>query len=189
MDAARRLVDARRELAAVIRGELGSSSSSPEDSRKIYAITGHGVQVGLLRGLVDAARGWLSNASASSGRGQSPCTKISFANMPDSPLLDRSRMRIVDDLGVADELASLPSGWERDFEMYMVVMDRMGSRLASLVIPPPGVVEGGNAKFPDEDDADAAPNGSGFEVAGDATLGTGSVVTPSRLKWRDDNEV
>ncbi|KAL9186509.1 hypothetical protein ACHAXT_005747 [Thalassiosira profunda] len=193
--AAQRLVEARRELTEVIRSELQSNSGEEETAgRKLYALTGHGVPGGLLCQLTDAARGWLSHslqetAHARSGEGRphqqllnpsllvrpeggepspSPLTRMSFRNVPNATLLDQSGIRIVDAHGAARTLASLPNEWERDLEMYMVVMDRMGSRLATLANPCPLRLE------PDEVKEDAS-----------ATLGAGSVIMPSQLKQWD----
>lgn len=192
--AAQRLVDARRELMAVIKNELdgGGESSNGEANetmgRKLYSITGHGVPNGLLSQLVDAARGWLTHNGVDGPNQQSSLpphehatsafVKISFANVPNSTLLDQTRIRAVNARGAVGHLTSLPSEWERDFEMYMVVMDRMGSRLASLANVPCGA---------DSDHSDEQnPRDEETEIDTDAATGAaGSVIIPSQLKWWD----
>lgn len=166
VDAAQRLVEARRELTNVIRNELRSLKDS-EPTRKIYAITGHGIPSGLLAQLLDEARGWLLNQHQLTGQNMqslnstaASSVKMLFTNTPNSAMLDESRIRTVNVHGVTTKLASLPSEYERDFEMFMVVMDRVASRAASL----------------------AADNTE--TLVDDALVGTGSFVSPSKLnQW------
>ena len=66
--------------------------------------------------------------------------RISFSNVPNSTLLDRDRIIsiVVDrpDGKTATALAHAPllEEWEHDLEIYMVVMDRMGSRLTAAAM-------------------------------------------------------
>jgi hypothetical protein len=131
-------------------------------TRKLYALTGHCVPDGLLRHFTNVARNWLlrlrNNPSGSSSgfgsdddnRGQrsqqppsvvetqhqkssSPLTNIILlTNSPDSTLLDQNEVQFIDSHGITINAPSFPLEWEYDFEMFMVVMDRMGSRLAAV---------------------------------------------------------
>ena len=131
--------------------------------------------------------------------------RISFSNVPNSTLLDRDRIiSIVVDhpdgtTATALTLASLPEDWEHDLEMYMVVMDRMGSRLtavamaamaASSLPPPTDAVrraavdiygDGGGRRPPDG--GDDSGDGAGLDTTGTTTAG--SIVVPSRLRGWD----
>ena len=230
LDAARRLVDGRRALMDSIRDELlattlaaaaANDDEKEEDEeedddsgdqkrrggRSVRELSGHGVPVGLLRRLSDAARGWLgmrrrrrrrlpslprSTMTTSATRSSryddyddddrddnGGYDRISFTNVPNTTLLDRERISIVnirprgyDDDDDGDKsmtmlLPSLPEEWEHDLEMYMVVMDRIGSRMASVATSALVGIGG-----EDDDDDDGAPGTAG------------SIVTPSRLrKW------
>jgi hypothetical protein len=139
-------------------------------TRKMYALTGHGVPNGLLRHFTNMARSWLrllqinptstilGSHDDNSGHIQQPIStieplhhddvsssspppppmmKILLTNSPKSTLLDQSRVQFIDAHNVTTNAPSFPSEWEYDFEMYMVVMDRMGSRLAAVATPPP----------------------------------------------------
>ncbi len=169
---------------------------------RMYDMTGHGVPVGLLRHLCDAARDWLGmttrrhrhrhrrrksmanppNEDDDGGidgkdhnedRVRRRYDEISFANVPNATLLDTDRIGIVVTAATTGAssshlLPSLPAEWEHDLEMYMVVMDRIGSRMATLamtaVVVDDGDVDG-------DDDIDTRKT-------------TGSIVAPSRLrKW------
>ncbi|KAL3826640.1 hypothetical protein ACHAXA_009081 [Cyclostephanos tholiformis] len=165
---------------------------------RTYDLTGHGVPVGLLRHLCDSARGWLGITTRGQNRRIRPnvtnpprddvngndnddhhdhddgCRRrydrISFANVPNSTLLDTDRIGIVGPatVAVSSHLPSLPVEWEHDLEMYMVVMDRIGSRMAALAM---------TAVVNDYDDGD---NDNDIDPRKTA----GSIVAPSRLrKW------
>lgn len=183
IDAAQRLVWARRELTGLIRAELRAAGDGGRSSaRKIYAVRGHGVPAGLFRRSIEAARGWLALPSAEDSvvrTKRRSLAKISFSNTPNSMMLDQTRIRTQCASGVDAALPPLPGDWEGDFELYMTVMDRMASRLASVAIPPRG---------DESSSVNLAKNGAVAEELSEcnfaATLGTGSIVTPSRLtKW------
>lgn len=152
------------------------------NTRKIYAVMGHGIPRGLLCHLVEVARDWLSyhhhpsddtqsdeqanesTTSQTTNQQSSDNVKLAFTNTLNSTLLHQHTIRTTNTHGVTTTLPSLPNEWDRDFEMYMVMMDRMASRMASLAIPSP---------------SDGMENN-----VDDATLGTGSIVTPSQLtRW------
>mmetsp|Transcript_22127 Transcript_22127/g.48123 ORF Transcript_22127/g.48123 Transcript_22127/m.48123 type:complete len:271 (-) Transcript_22127:8-820(-) len=174
----------------LVRNELRfheqESKSESELTRKIYAMTGHGVPSGLLQQLVDAARGWLQYQHPSTApnlqlqHASSPSKKIMFASTPHSTLLDRDRIMITNTHGTIHAFPSLPKEWEHDFEMYMVVMNRMGSRLASLAIPSSSI----DADCKTNNLSDDADNSTKRMMESNTrpTLGTGSIVTPSQLK-------
>ncbi|KAL7544494.1 hypothetical protein ACHAWF_007872 [Thalassiosira exigua] len=85
-------------------------------------------------------------------------------------------MRAVDVRGAAAKMASLPVEWERDFELFMVAMDRMASRMASLAVSSLGA--------DDDDNHDDDNRIDGYGPMGTEDDGTGSVVTPSQLvRW------
>jgi len=142
-------------------------------TRKMYALTGHGVPNGLLRHFTNVARSWLrllqinptstilgsgddngrqiiqqptstieplphdDVSSSSSSSSPPPIMKILLTNSPNSTLLDQSRVQFINSHNVTTNAPSFPSEWEHDFEMYMVVMDRMASRLAAVATAPP----------------------------------------------------
>jgi len=160
------------------------------NTRKIYAVMGHGIPRGLLCHLVEVAKDWLSyhhrisddaqsneeaNESSTTSqitmnRQSSDNVKLAFTNTPNSMLLDQHTIRMTNASGVTTTLPSLPKEWDGDFEMYMVMMDRMASRMAPLAIP-----SSSDNNMGDDDNA---------ENNVDATLGTGSIVTPSQLvRW------
>ena len=126
-----------------------------EAVRKIYALAGHGVPDGLFRRLTEAGRDWLSC-------GPKSAIRTTFANAPGTAMLDREAIRVVFADGTVASLPTLPPGWERDLETYMVVMDRVGSRLASIALSPDG-----------RDD---------FDRETLEATGTGTVVVPADLQ-------
>ena len=194
-DAARRLVDARREFVCLMNKELlgGSSNnnngSEVADVRKIYALTGHGVPSELLSYLIQAVRGWTTSPQSVqqpllTRQHSSSVIQISFQNVQNSTLLNRDQMQVIHANGTTSKLtndlllSTNSDDWEHDFDLYMVVMDRIASRLASFVLQP--------SSHPQ----DRSPDVSTTTAAGEdhtnnepATLGSsGSVITPASLK-------
>jgi hypothetical protein len=162
------------------------------ENGRTYDMEGHGVPVGLLRHLCDAAGSWLGLSTTTTTRRRKRhrnlegfrrrYDEISFASAPHSTSLDAERIGIVVPAMTTTTttttacasysrllLPSLPAEWEEDLEMYMVVMDRIGSRMATLAMTAAVVVV--NDDKDDDDDIDARRT-------------VGSIVVPSRLrKW------
>ncbi|KAL7466136.1 hypothetical protein ACHAXS_006434 [Conticribra weissflogii] len=182
IEAAQRLVDARREFRLLMNHELrdlklfskrhseGSLDVDDNAVRKIYALKGHGVPQGLLQQMVNIGREWLqnslvygsTNANNAVSSAKVSARKISLTNVPGSTFLDTDNVRVTDAKGKTytvsatttisttnhNKQASFPyaftttsastslspfrndEDWERNLEMYMVVMNRIGSRLA-----------------------------------------------------------
>ena len=149
-------------------------------TRKIYSITGHGVPKGLLCQMLNVARDWLlhkhndiddhdpSSSISSPASTANMNMKITFTNTPNSTItLNQHQIQVINSNGITSTLLpsniGLPTNWEHDFEMYMVIMDRIGSRLASH--------------------ASKATTTNDEEELSTLTLGTsGSIITPSLLQ-------
>lgn len=198
VDAAQRLVDARRDFFDLIQNELSNIEMEDNSTRKIYAITGHGVPNSLIQHMVNVARSWLlyhpstTNNSEKIGHttkqsSSSMSNQILFTNQHNSTLLNHDQIKIIDMHGITQTLFSLPNEWENDLELYMVVMHRIGSRLASMAMQPN---MNNNAYLFDSnnstDDVDDGDTYVGKPEKIDDTLGIGSsVVTPSQLRqWK-----
>mmetsp|Transcript_28918 Transcript_28918/g.58991 ORF Transcript_28918/g.58991 Transcript_28918/m.58991 type:complete len:464 (+) Transcript_28918:158-1549(+) len=211
IEAAQRLVDARREFRELMYHELRDLNRPSEGSldiddntvRKIYALKGHGVPQGLLQQMVEVGREWMRTTdSKSATSAKLSARKISLTNIPGSTLLDTSSIRVTNAKGKTftvsaattisttnqNKQISNPAStttrtsaplspfrndedWERNLEMYMVVMNRIGSRMAFVGLDD-GLKNGENSDASD-----------GFGKPGE-TLGNDSIVTPARLhQW------
>ena len=197
VDAAQRLVDARRDFFDLIQNELSNIEMEDNSTRKIYAITGHGVPNSLIQHMLNVARNWLlyhpsttTNNKEEIGHttkqsSSSMSNQILFSNQHNSTLLNQDQIKIIDMHGITQTLLSLPNEWENDLELYMVVMHRIGSRLASMAMQPN--MNNCNAYLFDSnnstDDVDDGDVYVGKPEKIDDTLGIGSsVVTPSQLR-------
>lgn len=201
--AALRLVDARREFMSLMKTELlGSSSHNTNDGsdkevaiedvvRKLYALEGHGVPTELLSHLTEMARGWTAPPPqplvAQTQNSSSSVVQVSFQNVPNSTLLNRDQIQLIHTNGytakVNDMLNHGGGDWEHDFDLYMVVMDRIASRLASFALmhPPldsPHHHDSGTSTTVDD-------GGDYHNNDNEAALGSsGSVITPASLqRW------
>lgn len=194
VDAAQRLVDARRDFFDLIQNELSNIEMEDNSTRKIYAITGHGVPNSLIQHMINVARSWLlyhpskHRENGHTNKQSSMSNQILFTNEHNSTLLNQDQIKIIDMHGITQTLLSLPNEWENDLELYMVVMHRIGSRLASMAMPPN--MNNCNAYLFDSnnstDDVDDGDVYVGKPEKIDDTLGIGSsVVTPSQLRqWK-----
>ena len=178
--------------------------------RKMYALKGHGVPNSLLCHLFDTGRAWLHHqqqqcSSSSSNNNikfnektvsSSPsAVQMSFSNIPGTTLLNQKNIRFTNAHG-ATSASSLPTKWEHDLEMYMVVMDRIGSRLASIALTSSlassqsqcsNINNGNNNTAKDVIDFNAKKSmrdDCNLFSGENTTLGTGSVITPADLhQW------
>lgn len=201
-DAARRLVDARREFMCLMNKELlgGSQQHSASgnqnhnkksegvvvaDVRKIYVLTGHGVPTELLSHLIQVVRGWtITSSTTQKQHSSSSVVQFSFQNVHNSTLLNRDEIQVIHANGTTSKLFDTTSNnhsllstnnngddWEHDFELYMVVMDRIASRLASFVLLQPRSDMSTTTLAVDDHNNNEAILGS-----------SGSVITPASLK-------
>ena len=208
-DAALRLVDARREFTSLMNKELlgggsqqflsnnnrnhSGSDGVVTDVRKIYVLTGHGVPSELLLHLIQVVRGWTISLSSLPQSTQthhhlSSIVQFSFQNVHNSTLLDRDQIQLIHDNGSTSKLIEdnnyqmLNHGgdWEHEFDLYMVVMDRIASRLASLVLLNPHPPHHSHA-----DMSTTTVDGKYCNSNEEATIGSsGSLITPASLtKW------
>ena len=173
-----------------------NNSNSGVDVRKIYVLEGHGVPIQLLSHLIQAVQSWTTsttttttsnnNKSSSSSnnntsQSSSQIVQISFENIHNTTMLNRDVIQIMYANGnttVGSQQQQFIMGtteeeenndWEHDFELYMVVMDRIASRLASIVLF-------GN----DTENGEVAATTA---TATDSILGSsGSMITPASLK-------
>ena len=177
-------------------------------TRKIYAITGHGVPTSLIEHMINVARSWLllyhpfsscpsttnkkeEKIGHTNNKQSSMNTQILFTNQHNSTLLNQDQIKIIDMHGITQTLPSLPNEWKDDLELYMVVMHRIGSRLASMAMPNNIINNNNNAylfdsnnKTDDADDGDNTYVGKPEKMNDTLVVGIGSssVVTPSQLK-------
>eukprot|EP00985_Skeletonema_marinoi_P002444 scaffold1019_cov97-Skeletonema_marinoi.AAC.22 len=203
-DAALRLVDARREFMSLMNRELlgsqhyssnnnGNNNHSGSDEvvtdvRKIYALTGHGVPSELLSHLIQVVRGWTTTSSSSAAQStqtqhsSSSIVQISFQNVHNSTILNRDEIQVIHANGITSnqtensnhQMLNHGGDWEHDFDLYMVVMDRIASRLASFVLTQP--CHHDHSDISSKVDGEAHTNN-------EATLGSsGSVINPASLK-------
>jgi hypothetical protein len=169
-----------------------------DDVRKIYTLTGHGVPSELLLHLIQVVRGWTAKSLSSSSSSQATQThpssivQVSFQNVHNSTLLDRDQIQVIHDNGITSKLIHdsnhqmLNHGgdWEHDFDLYMVVMDRIASRLASFALLHPHHPRHHSS----HDDIMSNNTVDGKEVYNNnedeaTTVGSsGSVITPASLK-------
>jgi hypothetical protein len=168
-----------------------NNSNNSVDVRKIYVLEGHGVPIQLLSHLIQAVQSWTAsktttttnnNSSSNSNtsntsQSSSKIVQISFENIHNTTMLNRDVIQIMYANGnttVSQQQQHFIMGtteeendWEHDFELYMVVMDRIASRLASIALS-------GNDNN-DNDEVAAATT--------DSILGSsGSMITPASLK-------
>eukprot|EP00985_Skeletonema_marinoi_P025260 scaffold18378_cov78-Skeletonema_marinoi.AAC.3 len=159
------------------------------DVRKIYALTGHGVPSELLSHLIQVVRGWTTTSSSSSAaqstqtqHSSSSIVQISFQNVHNSTILNRDEIQVTHANGITSkqtensnhQMLNHGGDWEHDFDLYMVVMDRIASRLASFVLTQPCHHDHSHASS--KIDGEAHTNN-------EATLGSsGSVINPASLK-------
>ena len=160
-----------------------SKDNNSTDVRKIYVLEGHGVPIQLLSHLIHAVQSWTastttttnssSNNSSNTSQSSSQIVQISFENIHNTTMLNRDVIQIMYANGNTVSHQQIIMGiteeenndWEHDFELYMVVMDRIASRLASIVLS-------GNDNKNDE-----------VATTTDSTLGSsGSMITPASLK-------
>lgn len=163
-----------------------SDSNNSVDVRKIYELEGHGVPIQLLSHLIQAVQSWTAsttstnnNSSNNSNTSQSSSkiVQISFENIHNTTMLNRDVIQIMYANGnntvssqqqqqfIMGTTEEENNDWEHDFELYMVVMDRIASRLASIVLSENG----------SENDEVATTT--------DSILGSsGSMITPASLK-------
>ena len=186
--AALRLVDARREFTHLMHTELlglqqksTSEVKAANDVRKIYALKGHGVPPGLLTHLIQVMRGWTTPQSTRQ-QYSSSVAQLSFQNAHNLTLLDRHEIQVIHTNGSTSKMTDMNSNqilnnnvdWEQDFELFMVVMDRIASRLASFALTP-------HSQSNHYHDISATVDNEVFSDK--ATLGSsGSVITPASLK-------
>lgn len=204
LDAAKLLVEARREFVSLMHSELlllGSPSLQQSqnqhgndvddgnhvdvvaDARKIYVLAGHGVPSELLSHLIHVARGW-TNTTPSLPSATST-VQILFQNIPNSTLLNRVQIQVVQSNGTTSKLPSNhyfstvnDDDWEHNFELYMVVMDRIASRLASLVLQSVEFTTTATTSTYADDDNDEGT--TTMPILGSS----GSVITPATLtRW------
>ncbi len=200
--AALRLVDARREFMSLMKRELlGSQRHNTndgsdkegiiEDVRKLYDLEGHGVPTELLSYLIQMVRGWTApppQPLVAQSQNASPVVQFTFQNIPNSTLLNRDQIQLIHANGYTTKLTEngnhhhmLNHGggdWEHDFDLYMVVMDRIASRLASFALlhPPRHSHNYGS-------DTSTAIDDGGDDNNNEAALGSsGSVITPASLQ-------
>ena len=166
-----------------------NNHSGSTDVRKLYALTGHGVPSELLAYLIQVVRGWTTSSSSSSAaqstqtqHSSSSIVQISFQNVHNSTILNRDEIQVIHANGITSKHAEnsnyqmLNHGgdWEHDFDLYMVVMDRIASRLASFVLTQP--------YHHDHSCASSKVDGEAH-TNNEATLGSsGSVINPASLK-------
>ena len=158
------------------------------DVRKIYALTGHGVPSELLSHLIQVVRGWTTTSSSSAAQStqtqhsSSSIVQISFQNVHNSTILNRDEIQVIHANGITsnrtensnNQMLNHGGDWEHDFDLYMVVMDRIASRLASFVLTQP--------YHHDHSDVSSKVDGEAH-TNNEATLGSsGSVINPASLK-------
>ena len=240
LDASRRLVNGRRKFVRSLQNDLWASSSMKTTSgscsssggasdctnstRKIYSLVGHGVPIGLLHQLCDAAKGWLgmrqrTKATSHNNKNDDDDAQqqdqpqqydqISFTNIPNTTLLDTKRIYCticsnqrrsndnVDDTNEDDHpttkssstittsqemitLSSLPKEWDYNIEMYMVVMDRIASRMAyiaSMAHPPPRSHRSSSSRSTSNKESS-----DWRDELRESTIDDSIIVTPSQLQ-------
>lgn len=182
--AAQKLVQGRRKFQDVITNELLGDDDVNDDKekdpvRKIYTLIGHGVPNSLFEHFISTGREWLNcqNSMMSSTKAKhfakpvlprtppqktNSAVHLSLRNIPNCTILDRERILKTNASGTTS-LIQWPPEWDHDLELFMVAMNRIGSRLSSIVMKP-------DTHTPTE------------LVTGDAAAG--SVIIPSDLdKW------
>lgn len=104
--------------------------SARDDSvRKLYALDGHGVPRSLLEHLTRTGCFWLENVLTST----TSTVHLSLRNTPNSTMFDRERILKTNSSG-ATSLTHWPTEWDDDLELFLVSMNRIGSRLSSAVM-------------------------------------------------------
>lgn len=182
--AAQKLVDGRRAFGEVMKRELmgiTNSGKGKEQARMLYALSGTGVPNSLFEHFISMGREWLQcqNALASSttnlhiakpvvsylnypSQPLSSAIHLALRNIPNCTIFDREKILKTNASGTTS-LIQWPAEWDHDLELYLVVMNRIGSRLSSVVL---------------KDDATVPTM-----LTNDDTS-TGSVIVPSHLdKW------
>lgn len=157
-----------------------------ERARKLYVLVGHGVPNSLIEHFISAGREWLrcplsssvgggesagqtrSTPTPTSSQSEHSAMQISLCSISNSTLLDTDRIFKTNSNGTTS-LFQWPLEWGHDLELFMVVMNRICSRLSSVVMKH-NVEAGGSLKT-----GDASINDN-------ITLGTGSVIIPSNLR-------
>lgn len=180
--AAQRLVDGRRVFEEMMAKELlvhqnheqVCKQNENENKRKIYALVGHGVPDSLLEHIISTGRTWLrchndvvstadndaliAKPTSVQSKQNSSAVHLSLRNIPNSTMFDRDMVLKTNACG-STSLIQWPNAWDHDLELFMVVMNRIGSRLSSVVLR----------------------SDSNFETN---TYAEGSIVVPSDLeKW------
>ena len=180
--AAKRLVDGRRAFEEVITNEIIGSVNEDESINhqkkekvhKLYALVGAGVPDSLLRHFISTGCEWLQCQNAfhlapkslynSKSIIQPPqstsAVHLSVRNICNTTTFDRERILKTNANGTTS-LIQWPLEWEHDLELLIVVMNRIGSRLSSVVLRP------STDEFRNEND-----------------FGVGSIIKPCDLeKW------
>eukprot|EP00804_Cyclotella_cryptica_P011013 CCRYP_017492-RA/>CCRYP_017492-RA protein AED:0.02 eAED:0.02 QI:161/1/1/1/1/1/2/511/454 len=162
-----------------------------ERVRKLYVLVGHGVPNSLLEHFVSTGREWLRFPSLTSDAGdesaaqmrsmptpthsqhRNSAIQISMCSVSRSTLLDPDRILKTHSNGTTS-LIQWPVEWGHDLELFMVVMNRICSRLSSVVM------RHNNEKGDDKN----SPYTEAQSVLNNFTPGTGSVIIPSKLlQW------
>lgn len=177
--AAQRLVDGRRAFEEIIINELRGDVNSRE-KRKMYALVGHGIPNSLFLHFISTGNEWLQcqNEVRANAKGAHIAKRASVTNQfqnvdsaihlalrntYNSTILDRERILKTNASGTTC-LIQWPPDWDHDLELFLVAMNRIGSRLSSVVLRP-----------------SSEPLIPMTEVTSSAS---GSVVTPAELlKW------
>lgn len=156
--AAQKLVYGRRVFEEMLAKELlghrkndlqDYKTNENESKRKIYALMGHGVPDSLLKHIVSTGRTWLCShndlvlAADYDAYIAKPTTvqpkptdsgvHLILRNTPNSTMLDREMVLKTNACGSAS-LIQWPTAWDHDFELLVVVMNRIGSRLSSVIL-------------------------------------------------------
>ena len=126
--AAQKLIDGRRAFGAAMKKELVESTRD-DTVRKLYALDGHGVPRSLLEHLTHTGYFWLENIPTST----TSTVHLSLRNTPNSTMFDRERILKTNSSG-ATSLTKWPTEWDDDLELFLVSMNRIGSRLSSAVM-------------------------------------------------------
>jgi hypothetical protein len=173
----------------LLTNNTNHSSKSEEgvaDVRKIYVLMGHGVPSELLSHLIQVIRGWtiIKSSTTHKQHPSSAVVQFSFQNVHNSTLLNRDEIQVMHANGTMTKLFDTNNNnhsllstnnngddWEHEFELYMVVMDRIASRLASIVLSQsPSDMPTNKVAGEDHNDNEAIIGSSG------------SVITPASLK-------
>ena len=149
--------------------------------RNLYVLVGHGVPNSLLEHFISSGRKWLQcpslsstddaytinkepSSEATSLQHTSSAIQLSLCNISNSTLMDPNKILKTSANGTTASI-NWPLDWEHDLELFMVVMNRIGSRLSS-------VAAGGDKEYDNDNTV------SNVSVA----QGTGSVIIPSNLQ-------